>query len=373
MASPIGTNRLGNNGGREYNFLFQPVDIDCAFVVDNTQPNGISGLVGAGVKNVYMYSSSPSSANPLTSSTASAGVALIQLQNNYFKFGGLNHAEFSPNSGSNIAINGSALTTGQPYIITSVGHGTAGAETIAPVADSSGSLASTWFRIYDSYGNTYIIWFSVSGTGSAPVGVSGTLVQQSISTNDTAATIGADLVITLNGLLANQPGNPTAPAVNSFSAAGTTTVTVTNVINSPFPGGPADGAIATGFTFAVTKDQTNLQNWQAVGLPKGIVPAVNASFVATATGYSSRGGSTGLVKVPGVSGVIKAEIVGGPNQSLNPGPLGSSPNVGGWIMVQFLAASNSSTTTMIATAPAAGSGVKLNFLVESKSVIVAGE
>lgn len=373
MASPIGTNRLGNNGGRAYNFLFQPVAIDCSFVVDNTSATGVTGLTGAGVKAVYMYSSSPSALNPLSSASASAGIALIQLQNNYYKFGGLYSSQVSPLTGSTIAINGSALTAGQPYVITSVGHGTAGAQTIAPVADVAGNLAGTWFSIYDAYGNTFIIWFSVDGVGRAPVGVSGTLVQQSIATGDTATAIGTALVITLNGLLATTPQNPNAPGVAVFSAAGTTTVTVTNVVNQPFVGGAQDGLVPTGFTFAVTKDQTNLQNWQAVGLPKGIVPAVNASFVATATGYSSRGGSTGLVKVPGVTGITKVEMIGDANQSFGPIPMGGSPNVGAWILVQFLGATASSDTTLVKTAPAAGSGVRLNFMVESKSVIVAGE
>lgn len=371
------SNRLGNNGGRSYDFAVQPVKIDCSFTVANSAAAGISGLKGAGVQNVYMYSSSPSSANPLVDSTVSAGIALIQLQENYYKFLGGFHGRVSPNAGSTIAINSTALTVGQPYVITSVGVGTKGAVTIAPVADVAGSLASTYFVIYDSYGNKYVVWFSVAGVGSAPTGISGTLVQQSIAASDSAGTIGAALVVTLGALLAKQPGNPSAPTgVYSFTAAGTTTVTVTNTLDVPFPGGPAEGGIPTGFTFAVTKDKTNLQNWQTVGVPKGVTPAVGVSFVALATGYSSRGGSTGLVKVPGVSGITTVEMIGDPNLSLAPIPMGGSPNVGGWLMVQFLAPTVSTSTyqtPMIPTAPAAGSVVQLSFYVESKSVVIAGE
>lgn len=370
----IGTNRLGNNGGRAYNFLSQPVEIDCLFTVDNSTASGVSGLAGSGVQNVYMYSSSPSSANPLSDATASAGVILVQLQNNYYRFAGLASSAIVPLTGSNVAINGSALTVGTPYVITGVGAGTKGAVTIAPVADSAGSLASTYFSLYDSYGNKYIIWFSVSGVGSAPSGVAGIPVQQSIVTGDTASTIGTALVITIQNLLAAQAGNTTAPAgVYSFTAAGTTTVTVTNTANAPFPGGPVEGAIPTGFTFAVTKDQTNAQNWRAVGLPKGVVPAVSASFIATATGYSSRGGSTGTVKAVTVAGISRIEVIGDPNKSLGPVPLGGSPNVGGWIMLQCLAPTSASVTTLIPAQPAAGSQIRLNFLVESKSVLISGE
>lgn len=380
MPFPAGTNRQGNNGGRSYSFLNRPVLIDCSFVIDSTNGNGLGNrsLKGSGVRNVFMHTSSTpgKGAGGVLNPNPAPGYALVQLHNNYNRYCGGYSGFVCPTTGGTIAINGTALTAGNPYIIASVGHGTAGAVTIAPVADVSGSLASTWFRIFDSYGNTYIIWFSVSGIGSAPVGVSGTLVQQSISTNDTAATIGAALVITLNGLLAAQPGNLTAPSgIFSFSSAGTTTVTVTNTASPqvPFPGIPMDGAIPTGFTFVQTKYKTNIQNWQDVGLPAGVVPNVGASFIATATGDSVGGGSTGLVIAPGVSGISSLEVVGDPNQSMSPIPMGGSPHSGGWIMVQFMAATSSSVTTPIATAPADNSVCGMSFYLEAGSIVIAGE
>lgn len=371
----IGTNRLGNNGGREYDFLFQPVSIDCEFVVDNTQAAGISGLKGSGVQNVYMYSSSPSAANPLTSSSASAGVILVQLANNYYQFGGEYNAEISPLTGGALAINGSALTAGQPYVITAVGHGSAGRQTIICLADTAGSLTSTYFNIYDAYGNNFLIWFQVAGAGGPPVGVAGTPIPVSIASGAANTAVASALNTVLGAITANQ-GNPSNPAVASFSSSVlSATLTVDNVINQPFPGGAMDGSgsLATGFTFAVTRDQTNVQNWQAVGLPKGVVPAVNVSFVATATGYSTRGGSTGTVKVPSVTGISKIELIGRPTLSLGPIPMGGSPNIGGWIMLQCLAATSASVTTMVATQPSAGSIIRLNFKCESKSVVVSGE
>lgn len=434
------SNKLGNNGGRSYSFLNRPVLIDCSFVVDATNGNGLGlrSLKGAGVQNIFMHTSASAGRgnNGILNPNPASGYALIQLANNYNRYAGGFSGFVSPVSGSNIAINGSALTSGQPYIITSVGAGAAGATTIAPVADVSGSLASTWFRIYDSYGNTFVVWFSVSGVGSAPVGVSGTLVQQSIVTGDSAATIGAALVVTLNALRANTALNPNAPAVAPFSAAGTTTVTVTNVLTQPLPGPAADGTIATGFTFALTVYKSNLQNWQNVGVPAGVTPAVGVSFIATATGDSTGGGSSGLVKIPGVSGISSIEVIGDPNLSMGPIPFGGSPNVGGWILVQFLGGAftgsalgvhnhdfiviggqtasttndianyagpllgkeqatnatyigaNSATNggvvaasagtpagavSFVATAPAAGSVVGLSFVVEAGSILIAGE
>jgi len=105
-------------------------------------------------------------------------------------------------------------------------------------------------------------------------------------------------------------------------------------------------------------------------LPKGVVAQVGASFIATATGFGS---STGQVKAPGVSGITSIEVVGDPNVSLGPVPLGPSPNVGGWLMVQFLGATNSSTTTLIPKAPTDGSVVGMSFYVEAGSILIQGE
>ncbi len=336
---------LGNNYGKFYSFLSKPVELDLSFIVDATNGNGLGvrSVKGQGVKNVFMHTSStPGSSNGYLNPNPAVGYALVELEYNYTRVYGGPLNIVAPVTGGNLAINGSALTAGLPYVITAVGHASAGAVTVAPVADVAGSLASTWFRLYDAYGNTFIIWFSVSGVGAAPVGVSGTLVQQSISTNDSAATIGTALAVTIGALYADTPQNPGAPHVFSFTTAGTTTVTVTSTQTNPYgplPGAPADGTIATGFAFAKTVYSTNLQDWQGVGLPKGVVPAVGVSFIATATGFSTGGGSTGTVKAVGVSGITSVETIGNANLSLAPIPMGGSPNSGGWILLKLLAPS----------------------------------
>lgn len=351
---------LGNNYGKTYSFLSKPVLLDLNFIVDHTNGNGlgIRSLKGQGVKAVYMNTSATAATgNP----NPAAGFALIELEYNYTRAyaGPLNIV--SPLAGSNLAINASALTAGQAYVITSVGHGAAGAATIAPVADTSGSLASTWFSLYDGYGNTFIIWFSVSGVGTAPAGVSGTLVQQTISTGATASTIGTALATTIAALPSGVAG------VFSFTTAGTTTVTVTSTKNFPIAGPPADGVIPTGFTFVLTKYTTNLTDWQKVGLPAGVVPSVGAAFVATATGYSTGGASTGLVKVPGVSAIICAETIGDPTQTIAPIPMGGSPNTGSLILIQFLAPTISTgayIAPMIPTAPADNTVISMTLYLE---------
>lgn len=446
------SNALGNNGGRLYSFGSQPVLIDCNFIVDSTNGNGlgIRTLKGQGVRNVFMHTSATpgKGVGGYLNPNPAVGYALIQLRSNYNRYLGGFSGFASPTTGSTLNIDASdaALTAGKPYIIASVGQGPKGAVTIASVSDSSGSLAGKYFMLYDSYGNSFCVWFYVTSIGGAPpllgpaaaYGQRGLqYVQQTIAENATAATIGAALVSTINLLPSGVNG------VFSFTATGTTTVTATSTLNAPVAGIPQDGTTAipaqgpavpiiftissgsatansiwtdgsghlytvtttlssgttlvtsgvgapigstltfvsgpgsstaltfssavtgwaTGFSFAQTVSDTNLGDWQGVGLQKGLTPTVGQSFVAIATGS---GGSTGTVIAAGVSGITSIEVIGDPNQSFSPQPQGGTAHVGAWVLVQFLASTNSSTTTLIPAAPAAGSTVGLSFYVDAK-------
>jgi hypothetical protein len=447
-------NALGNNGGRLYSFANQPVLIDCNFIVDSSNGNGlgIRSLKGQGVKDVFMYTSATAGVshgitNPMAQ-VASRGYALIRLQSNYNRYLGGFSGFASPATGSTAVINSTALTVGNPYIIASVGVGPAGQATIAPVADVSGNLASKYFMLYDSYGNSFCIWFSVAGVGSPPLlgpavqpGQRGLqYVQQTIASGATAAAIGTALVLTIENLPSGIAGT------FAFTASGTTTVTVISTLAAPLAGIPQDGStvipsqgpaipitftitsgsatagsvwtdglghlytvsatissqttlqttgigipgnagvgtltfvsgpgattalvfsaavagLATAFTFALTVSDTNLGDWQGVGLPKGLVPTVGQSFIATTIGA---GGSSGTVIAPGQSGITSVEVIGDPNLSFAPMPQGGSPYVGGWILVQFLAASSASVTTKVPTSPTNNSVVGMSFYVDAK-------
>lgn len=454
-------NAIGNNGGRLYSFGAQPVLIDCNFVVDATNGNGlgIRQLKGQGIRNVFMNTSATpgKGVGGYLNPNPAAGYALVQLRSNYNRYLGGFSGFVSPTTGSNINIDATdaALTAGKPYIITSVGQGPKGTVTIAPVADVSGSLASKYFMLYDSYGNSFCIWFSVSGVGSAPnlgpalsplqvaAGYRGlSYVQQTISSGATAANITTALALTIpqlqsgvNGTFsftvsggggatltvistANIPvagipqdGNQTIPpnsavplpiyfTISTGSAtAGSVwtdgsgnlyvvattlssgTVLKTNGTNAPSPAAgtltfvsgtgastaltysAAVAGLATGFTFAQTVSDTNLGDWQGVGLPAGLTPAVGQSFIATATGS---GASTGTVKAAGISGITSIEVLGDPSASFSPMPQGLSAHPGGWLLVQLLAPTNTTTTTLIPTAPTAGTVVGLNFYVDAR-------
>lgn len=495
------SNALGNSGGRLYSFASQPVLIDCNFVVDRDNVNGlgIRELRGQGVQSVYMATSASfvgtthtgtnvidsisSTANlvvgmhvatldlpagavitAISSSTAitvsivattghaaatitytavgspmvnsgvssaSNGLAWVHLRHNYNRFlGDFSTVAAPANAGgvANIDAGSAALTVGQAYRIATVGVGPAGVATISPVADSSGSLASKYFMLYDSYGNAFCIYIVVNGVGSPPnlgpalspaqlaAGARGLSYHQlTLATGATAATQTTALSTLINAL----PSGIAGTFSFTTSGGGGATLTVTSTLNAPLAGIPQDGSgvipannsvplpiyftistgsatagsvwtdgsgnlytvdttlvagttlktsgtqapvpaagtltyvsgsgattaltysaavagLATGYSFALTVSDTNLQDWAAVGLPAGVAPVVGASFIATATGA---GGSTGTVYPLSVSGVSDIEILGDPNKSIAPQPVGGSAHQGAWILVQFLGAS----------------------------------
>ena len=117
-------NRNWASGGKIYSMHVSPVLIDCNFVVDSTNGNGlgIRSLKGPAVQAVLMHTSAtPAATNP----NPASGTILVRLQDNYNRvFTGMN-AIVSPVSGSALKIDNSALTAGVPYIITTLGNATA--------------------------------------------------------------------------------------------------------------------------------------------------------------------------------------------------------------------------------------------------------
>jgi hypothetical protein len=150
------------------------------------------------------------------------------------------------------------------------------------------------------------------------------------------------------------------------------------MIKSPNSGSAVkidNSALTPGNIYAITVlGDATLAQWQGVGVPKGVTPAVGVSFVATSAGGAGNT-STSRVQAPAASGstISTIELVGDPVLSLQPIPMGGSPNVGGWIALQCLAATDASTTTLIKTAPADTSIIRLAFYMNQSSVQVAGE
>lgn len=141
---------------------------------------------------------------------------------------------------------------------------------------------------------------------------------------------------------------------------------------SPISGTPIN--VTTGVTaglayIIVTLGTTTLAQWQKLGVPAGLTPSVGMSFVAPVTTTAT---GTGTIEVPAASGagISLVDVIGDPNQSINNSAI--DPNGGAYLLVRFLAATSSSVTTLIATAPAANSVVGLSMFFDGSSVSVDG-
>ena len=128
-------NRNWASGGKIYSMHVKPVLLDCNFVVDSTNGNGlgIRSLKGPAVQNVFMHTSATPGAGNRNAATPNvavvnpnpaAGTIVVQLNDKFYRsFSGFN-ACVSPVSGAAIKVDNSALTAGVPYIITTLGDAT---------------------------------------------------------------------------------------------------------------------------------------------------------------------------------------------------------------------------------------------------------
>lgn len=119
-------NRNFASGGKIYSMHVSPVLLDCNFIVDadNTNGLGIRSLKGPAIQAVYMHSSiaTPSALNP----NPQNGVIVVRLSDNYNRiFNSVRANLSSPLSGSDVKIDNSAMTAGVAYTITTLGNATA--------------------------------------------------------------------------------------------------------------------------------------------------------------------------------------------------------------------------------------------------------
>lgn len=115
-------NRNWASGGKLYSMHVKPVFLDCNFIVDSTNGNGlgIRSLKGPCVTAVYMHTSAtPTTTNP----NPASGTILIQLQDNYNRIFTGGNSIVSP-VGTPIKIDNAAMTPGVAYIITTLGDAT---------------------------------------------------------------------------------------------------------------------------------------------------------------------------------------------------------------------------------------------------------
>jgi len=180
-------------------------------------------------------------------------------------------------------------------------------------------------------------------------------IQVSCATNDNSTTVGGNTRTAL------------AAATNVTISGSTSSIIVTgNLTTTSFSNLPSAGT--SGFTVGAITYTSLAADWQHVGFPAGFTPSVGASFYATTTGGATN--TTGRVKALGVSGVTNFEVMGVTNQLLQNSSIAA--NAGAQVLLQFLGATNSSTTTLIPTNPADTSVVNLTLRFDQSSVTVDG-
>lgn len=108
-----------------------PVLLDCNFVVDSTNANGlgIRSLKGPYIQNVFMHTTQTAgvgNSNPatpgisVTNPNPASGVIVVQFQDNFNRLLTGAFAVVTP-VGSSVSVNGTNLTVGSPYVITALG------------------------------------------------------------------------------------------------------------------------------------------------------------------------------------------------------------------------------------------------------------
>ena len=127
---------------------------------------------------------------------------------------------------------------------------------------------------------------------------------------------------------------------------------------TPASGTPINvtAGLTLGQVYIITSLGTTTQaQWQALGLPSNITPAVGIAFTAIT---ASAGVGSGQVQAPLATGagISDIDVIGNANMSIQ-----STDGLGGYMILRCLAPTSSSVTTPQATAPADGSVVGLNF------------
>jgi hypothetical protein len=206
-----------------------PVLIDCNFIVDSTNGNGlgIRSLKGPYVSNVFMHTTqTPATGSP----NPAAGVILIQLTDNFNRSLTGFRSVISPVSGTPVKIDNAALTPGVAYTITTLG-------------DAS---TATWQGVGLPTGVTPAAGVSFIATSA---GGSGNTSSSRVETSVASGLVQAELVGDPNLSIAPNPGaNQGYGAsfiVQCYNGSGTITA-------------PADGTVIS-LAFLLNNSSVSLQ------------------------------------------------------------------------------------------------------------------
>jgi hypothetical protein len=176
----------------------------------------------------------------------------------------------------------------------------------------------------------------------------------------------------------SNPASPNVVVTNPNPASGTIVIQFQDNFNrsfsgfnsnvSPLSGSPllvASAGLTVGVAYVIVSvGTTTTAQWNALGLPLGVTPAIGASFIAAAT--STPG--TGAVEITAAAGstIMSIETVGDPNASIAPNP-SVSQGFGGQFILQCRNISGA------IAAPADGTVISLGFYLSDSSILIQGE
>lgn len=144
-------------------------------------------------------------------------------------------------------------------------------------------------------------------------------------------------------------------------------LSVSSSIISPV-GSSSTSTVANVPSIITVLGTATVAQWVAKGFPVGVTPSLGAAFIASASGVI---GGSAQAAPASVSGITCIEGVGDPNATLQNANI--YQNGGATLLMQALGATNSSTTTLIAKAPADGTVISLAILLSNSSVQVNGQ
>jgi len=191
--------------------------------------------------------------------------------------------------------------------------GVAEVHSVDTVADTAGSLNNTYWVVYETPDTAYYVWYNVNAAGTdpvpaAPVGVtSWTGIEVAIATNATAPAVAT---ATQSAIQASTYDGGVAITTNALTITNANPGNVVDV---------ADGASATGFTFATDTQGTDVT---AAGV---LIDAAKlsggAGTIAVGAGSTNEGGYIAAVEanftVAGTLGVGLSQAADGDSILLN--------------------------------------------------------